>query len=410
MSHKIKFKNQTPISKKKKSLLIFVLLGSLTLTPTLYFSLRFSPIITSELPRIYILSSEEITSDTYTDCEIVIQDEVILAKIRIRGEATEHHPKDGYRFELSKQRSLLGMREDDDWQLFSMWCDLPRMRIKLSIDLWRSLEETNPTAILPDSRYVNLYLNRAYQGFYLLLEKNDRKLFQLEDAQNNIDSSLIFQVKGSTSLREYEEDCWEQDWPNEDEGIFIMEDIVTDLIYFIKNANNSEFFNLDNGIYTIFDKNNLIDFYLYNFFIYHNDFWDNNYFLIRNTAPHKFFLIPWDFDGSFGQLRGKLFDADLSHESFIKENNELFNRLLSNTSFLQECKDRWFELREKLWTKNFILDMLSDMYEEIKEIIEYDVNMSYKPSMEQELSEYIDDLFEWIPDRLDFCDSYFEKY
>lgn len=405
-----KFKNKNPISEQKKALFIFIVIGSLIITPSLYLNILYGDILYSKLPRVYILCEEEINGNDYVRCEFTIDDETIISKIRIRGSASRARPKDGYRIELSKNRALLGMRRDDDWQLFSMWCDLTRMRIKLSFDLWRSLEDTNPTAILPESRYVNLFLNGEYQGLYLLLEKNDKKLLQLDAAQNNIDSSLIFQSKGSSTLIEYVEDDWEQDWPNEGEGIYIMEEILTDLFDFILYSNNSEFFDPKNGIYDKFDKDNLIDFFLFNYFIYHGDFWDNNYFIIRNSAPSEFFLIPWDFDDSFGQIRGNLFDADLDQESYIEEHNELYNRLLNDTSFKEDCKDRWFELRKELWTEDFILDMLSEMYKEIKDLLERDVNMYRKPSMEKELEEYIEYLFEWIPERLDFCDEYFEEY
>ena len=75
-----------------------------------------------------------------------------------------------------------------------------------------------------------LYFNGNLQGLYLLAEKNDRKLFGLNKTlQNNTDDSLIFNAKDPSNFYRYEADKWEQDWPNEDEGYYIMDDVMTDL-------------------------------------------------------------------------------------------------------------------------------------------------------------------------------------
>ena len=155
---------------------------------------------------------------------------------------------------MSQQKSLLGLREDDDWILFAMYMDYPRMRIKICLELWRGLEPFNPTAILPRSKYVTLYLNGEFQGLYLLAEKNDRRLFGLDDAQNNIDSSLIFQYRYPDPFGIYRSENWEQDWPNEDENIYIMDEIMTDLVFFIHYSSDELFFNPVNGIFAKFDK------------------------------------------------------------------------------------------------------------------------------------------------------------
>jgi hypothetical protein len=323
-------------------------------------------------------------------------------------------PKTGYRIELSEEKSLLGMRKDDDWLLLAMFSDLNHMQIKLSMDLYRSLDPTNPTAILPDSEYVCLYINGDFQGLFLLTEKNDRRLFGLDDAQNNINSSLIFQSSYfHKNFKQYLNEEWEQDWPNEDEDIFIMDEIMTELVSFVSTTSDSEFFDPNTGVYSVFDKQNLIDFFLFNFFILHDDFWDHNYFIVRNTYPSKFFLVPWDFDRCFGLWLRRESSYDENHEEFLISNNELFNRLLSDEEFIQACKDRWRYLREQLWTEEFILDMVSDMYKDIKLILEIDSNMWYPWLFEKDwnlrVEEAVDHLFDWIPKRLEFCDIYFEN-
>ncbi len=293
------FKNKRPIHQRKKDFIGFTIIFLLMFSMIIYYI--YAEKAPSYLPEVYISYSGGINKKDYIDCAFDLNDEYILGKIRYRGATNANRPKKGYRLEFDQQISLLGMREDDDWLLFANYMDHTRMRVKLSFDLWRSLQEKDhDMAILPESEYVSLFVNRKFQGLYLLAEKNDRKLFGLDQSLHELDSSLIFQTKGHTNIEDYEKGSWEQDWPNP-EDLEIIDEILPDLIDFINDSPDDEFFNSTYGIYSKFEKINLIDFFLFNFFNYHRDFWNKNYFLIRDTAPSKFHLIPWDFDGSFGQ-------------------------------------------------------------------------------------------------------------
>ena len=321
-------------------------------------------------------------------------------------------PKKGYRIELCKEESLLGMRKDDDWILLAMYSDLNHIQTKLSFDLYRSLLRTNPTAILPDSEFVCLNLNGEFQGLYLLTEKNDRRLFGLDDAQNSVNSSLIIQSSyAHENFASYLNEDWEQDWPNEYDGIYIMDKIMSDLVSFIRDTSDEEFFDEKSGIYSIFDEQNLIDFFIFNFFILHDDFWDHNYFIVRNTYPSKFFLVPWDFDRCFGQWLTRNSNPHTNDEDFIRSNNVLINRLLDDPTFRNKTNRRWSQLRNELWTEEYILDIISDIYDKIKVVLKMDSSKWYPwlfgDDYEERVEESIDWLYEWIPERLEFCDSYF---
>ena len=400
-------------SRRKKELIVLFMAGSVILSTIIYFTyVQAAPIINSKLPSINITCTDEIDGDNYVECIFELENDVpITAKIKFRGTTVLKYPKKGYRLELSEQKSLLGMRKDDDWHLFALYRDHRRMKVKFSMDLWRTLEDINPTAILPRSKYVKLFLNGEFQGLYLLAEKSDRKLFDLDDPKNNNYSSSIFQNKGWTILKEYESNAWEQDWPNEDEGFSIKDEILSNLISFISNTPDEIFFDPSNGIYTKFDKLNLIDFLIFNYFLIHKDFWSKNYYLVRNTYPGKFFLIPWDFDNII-EGRWSLHDFNDDHEDEIRDLNYLYDRLMGNDDFMQNCKKRWIYLREELWTDDFILDMLNDQYEKIEDILELELEMWTPPVLAREpydLDEHVYDLFQWFPERLAFCDSYFEE-
>ncbi|MFX1259377.1 MAG: CotH kinase family protein [Promethearchaeota archaeon] len=403
------FKNKEPKNKLKVNSLTFLIICSLVITSIIVLSpLQTYPNNPSDLPALYISCGNKIEKKKYVNCILNIDHEPTSGKIRIRGVSNADRDKVGYRIELSEQISLLGMRTDDDWQLFAMYQDMTRMKYKLSFDLWNEMQSKNSHTVLPESRFVNLFINGKFQGLYLLAENDDRKLFGLDkEAQDNSDSSLIFQAKRDIYFTDYDYDDWEQDWPNEDEGIYIIDDILPDLIAFVDDTNNETFFDSNKGIYSKFDKDNLIDFLLFGFFNLHRDAWNKNFFLIRNTAPNKFYLIPWDFDYSWGQFQDRFYEVDKNPEGYIQYYNKLFERLMNNLDFMYDCKIRWFELREDIFVEDYILGMLSDMYEEIEDSIEVDLKLW---NSDVNLEKYVDYLFEWIPERLEFCDSYFTEF
>jgi len=428
MSVKLPFNKKIPNNRRKKQFFIFIIFSSILISSVYFYTyIQNSPIDSTEFTTIKIVTENNPNYESYISCTFQLSNidgteefEPLKSKIRIRGSGTgwnEFSQKKGYRIKLTEDKSLLNLRKDDDWVLIGMYSDYPRMRIKMAFDTWRSLQEKNPTSILPKSRYVLLYLNGEFQGLYLLAEKNDRELFNLNEAQNNINSSLIFQTKFNTDLNTYDKEVWEQDWPNDYEGIFIMEEILTNLTSFISNSKDDEFFHEKTGIYSKFDKQNLIDFFIYNFFIQHKDFWDKNYFLIRNSYPNKFYFIPWDFDECFGQFAWKKYDADdnsIVEISEIRSKNELYNRLLGNSKFLEDCKIRWLELREFIWTDEYFSDMITNFYEEIKDVLELDIDLwnpgKYDENWSNDVYKYIKHLNQWILDRLEFCTLYFNSY
>ena len=423
MSVSESFENNLLIRRRKKAFLVFILISSIMISATFYYTyIIYSPINSKEIPIIRISCNDDINKNSYVNCKFELESDdefdnisQLDSKIKLRGRLNAELPKKGYRIELSEEKSLLGMRKDDDWILLAMYRDLTNMRIKLSFDLWRILELTNPMAILPETKYVILFLNGEFKGLYLLAEKNDRRFFNLDDAQNNYNSSLILQSDShKRSFEEHSNQGWDQDWPNEYEGFSIKDDIFSRLIPFIRDTPDGEFFNAKTGIYSIFDKLNLIDFLIFNYFILHKDFWSHNFFLIRNSSPSKFILIPWDFDVSLGQSLNEKYSSRENPESDILSKNYIYRRLMKNREFMSDVKERWLLLRESFWMKDSILDMLLDIYEEINAISEIDMKMWYPWYLDMEwelkIDEAVEKLFEWIPKRLEFCDSYFLRF
>jgi len=417
------FVDRPPPRRRRRNLLAFIIISIITVSTVLFFIYFPYPIEEEsdssddhpDFPTIYITCYEALDNENYSNCIFELDSEEssemidpLDAQIKIRGETSATYPKVGYRLELSKGEPLLGMRDDDDWQLFASYYDYTRLKVKLSFSLWRNLQSKNHlNAILPKSRYILLYFNGDFEGLYLLAEKNDRKLFRIVETTktNYTNSSVIFQAKDYTNFTEYEKDKWEQDWPNEYEGFYVKKKILKPLIEFVNNSINSTFYHPQNGIYANFSEINLIDYFLFNFFILHGDFWDKNYFIARNSHDTLFYLIPWDFDISFGQNATKEYNNETVPTSEICSKNRLYDRLLYNQTFRQNCSDRWNELRGDIWSNESISNTISNIYSECKPYVQLDLNLWNQPHNSEK---YIDQLKDWVLDRLDFCDDHFK--
>ena len=128
MSTLNQFNNRLPIHRRKKELVFLIIISLATIsTIFLYTYILNNPLILTKYPRIDINYEDNPNYNNFVNCtfELSSQDlseniPTIKSRIKIRGSNTnwnEKAPKKGYRLELSKTASLLGMRKDDDWLL-----------------------------------------------------------------------------------------------------------------------------------------------------------------------------------------------------------------------------------------------------------------------------------------------------
>ena len=131
------FSLKLPNPKQKNDFLIVFIISSILIFAVVYYTYIYkTPILSKEFPTIKITFQGDINTNDYIDGTLELEslDESenvapIKCQIKIRGRLNAQMPKKGYRIELSDRISLLGMREDDDWQLFAMFMDLTDMRI-----------------------------------------------------------------------------------------------------------------------------------------------------------------------------------------------------------------------------------------------------------------------------------------
>lgn len=115
-----------------------------------------------------------------------------LDAIRGRGNATWKDPKKPYSLKLSKSADLLGMGNARKWILLANAFDESHLRNKIAFEM----AEAAGLPFTPDCRFVDVYLNGAYNGLYLLAERNE-----IHDQRVDISHSNSFLVSLELGFR-----------------------------------------------------------------------------------------------------------------------------------------------------------------------------------------------------------------
>ena len=258
--------------------------------------------------------------------------------IRLRGATSGSAPKKSFNIELvkdgeSNDAHLLGYRKDDDWILAAEYTDYSRMRNRVLMDLWNSVDD------LPyekDNRYqcngtqgefVEVFINGSYYGLFCFTDKIDRKKLNLKktkeatETTQEINRGLLWKANwecSETYLSKYGEKPdndsflwpyveskksygWEQKFPDDTVSQAFF-DPICDIIDFLNTGNTEFMAKYKDKLY----EQNVTDFILFIQVFQLLDNQKKNYYLsVRNYDKEERFLFTlWDLDGSIGRYAG----------------------------------------------------------------------------------------------------------
>jgi spore coat protein CotH len=263
---------------------------------------------------------------------------------------------------------------------------------------------------------VEVFINGEYQGLYLLSERIDRKMMDLE-IQENLgapeDNDMIFKATNwDGDFNTYPDNFntpWEQIYPNSVD----CSNILKNLTGFIQNSSEPEFFNEQSGIFTFFDKDSIIDNLLFGLFTGNAISEGYTYYLVLNQDfGAKFSFLPWNFEQSWGFSKYGVIPSDLwlnSSNNVIHSVvwSNLYYRLLFpdndsiNTEFLSDVINRWNYLYDNIWDPDDINSHFQSIYEPIQ-------NALTKTTKSEEWANFIINKVEdWINTRADLIDFIF---
>jgi hypothetical protein len=299
--------------------------------------------------------------------------------IEIRGGSSQVYEKKSYSIELvedddpedERKLALLDLRKDGDWILDATYRDTSFVRNIISMDIYNDMrpyaygDEQGQAAIR--GNLVEVILNGRYNGVYILEEKVDRKLLDLEkvdvpedaggnDLWNEVDfdkpenGSVLYKASSNSATLYYisdnVKDDFEQKYPKE-------RDIehygpLFDLITFLNDSSDEQFVKrVQDG--DLIDLDSAVDFWIMTNLTQNRDTLRKNYYIARNMTQQWFF-VPWDNDTTFGMNWNGAPSETVTWWS--PNTNKLIQRLVANpkTGFNSRVKQRWLELRETIFT------------------------------------------------------------
>lgn len=382
---------------------------------TLYFTEL--PLITVNTPHTIV--DEPMVHATFTLASVGDAPIVADMGIEFRGSWSQTFPKKSYRIEFwsgpdeETDLQLLGMREDDDWNLQALYNEPLRVRSPVNNRIWRDMHapyymDSEPNALSGiRMEYVELFLNGTYRGVYAVGEPVDRKQLKLQEYEEGLRGELYKGYTwGATTFSELPpynnaEPTWggfEHDYPEEP----IEWGHVHDLVDFVMNSSSVEF----NAEYADrFHVPNAVDYFILLNALRLTDNTGKNIFLARYDAGEPYFYVPWDLDGSVGTI----WDGSEQNITTGLLRNGFYQRLLGDCSvggFVDRLQARWAELRGDLITTPALMGRYRAVFDRLEANAVYEREQLVWP-------EYVHDpghltyMSDWLDARLTHLDSTF---
>lgn len=318
--------------------------------------------------------------------------DTLAATIKWRGGSTNSADKHkrNYKIKLEKNKSLLGMRNDDSWILDAGQADVFRLRNRIAMDLWNDIArppyyiDKEPAARNGVSgKVVEVFLNNEYRGVYNFSENLDRKQMRLKKVEDGEVHGCLYKSKSWQRTQMFNTFDSYDNHSETLEGFEVKYPDLSDndttdwhpLVVANNFAVQSHRAEFEEHVADYFDIDPIID---YSIFLTVTNAVDNggkNMFwaIYDKRTSQRLTLAPWDLDATFGQRWGGL----------LKENNGMaspyylsdvdvkifYNLYAFNTNqFNDQINQRYNELRQPgnpLSTDNLI-NRFTQYYHQLK--------------------------------------------
>jgi hypothetical protein len=382
----------------------------------------------TELPIINILTDNLIVNEPRVHAQLslcesngnLMEDHI---GIEYRGGSTQSLPKKSFRIEFwedaqgveKKDVALLGMRNDDDWNLEALSQEPLRLRSKRCFDLWRSMDEIYYQNEEPEAvngvhlEFVELFVNGAYRGVYGLSERVDRKQLKLKKKTDTEIRGVLYKGVGwgastFTSLPNFNNNnAFWGGFQNKYPTDTIEWSNLYDLVDFFINENDDLFYE---NYQDAFNLDNAVNYFIFLNLLRAQDNTGKNIFIARYDIGEPYFYVPWDLNATLG-LFWNGDEDDFVHEIFF---NGLYQRLRNDVSpggFLERLEERWATLRNNIITTQNIVEPYFQQFNYLNSNDVYERESLTWPDFEFQGENSIAYLEQWVTRRIEYLDGFF---
>lgn len=359
--------------------------NEVTNLPKMFINLENSQSILSVTKETYVNSSVTMTNTTSENELFSVSSEF---KGRGNGSWTSSGPKRGYRLKFFHKQSVFGEEKSKHWVLLaaSNFYDPTLLKTKLAFDMTKEVFTNIEYA--SSTNWVELYINGAYRGVYILAEHiredNDRvdidSEFGVDDTGYLIEYDAYISNEGllgvdyftingyryGFGIKSPDPDDFLEEGISENrykQQVAYIQNYTTEALSAALNAPHSD------AAYQIFlekaDLASFVDMYILHELFKNADTGWSSFFMYKKPGGKLYAGPPWDFDSSAGKNRGDqsytgIYVAGSVATESSHTASELYIALMKVDDFRQAVKERWSILSPEIET--FINDYLTDSF------------------------------------------------
>ncbi|MBQ8189460.1 MAG: CotH kinase family protein [Lachnospiraceae bacterium] len=265
--------------------------------------------------------------DTHHGSEWVMES---YTQSRLRGNTSLSYEKKSLRLYLKElqdngvfvknNKNLLGIRDDDDWILNSLYADSTRVRDQLCIDLWNEVgANSNPYGYNygTQATYVEVFINNGYQGLYSLMVPVDYKQLGMDAVSEQMAAGKplverVYEKKytAAWAATDFVGDLPDPQMPDFRGGFYLKGDTILqneeewEPLYQVATWMEADDDTFSANITRVTDQQNVIENWLFYQAIAGFDNENKNvYYVARNNNDSYYgYFVPWDMNLSFGAV------------------------------------------------------------------------------------------------------------
>lgn len=269
----------------------------------------------------------------------------------------------------AKDCAFLGMGKNSEWVLHGPFLDKTLMRNRMAYELGREIFEW-----APDSRYVEVFVDGAYQGVYLAVESvgNGESRLRLSEF-GLLNGQTAYIVKrdriGSESfpLNVYGKYAGKTNndlyiaYPSEKKLTDSQREWITeDITAFEESLYGENFADGDIGYAQYIDMDAFVDYFVFNEILMNHDAGDLSTYAYKEING-KLKIAIWDYNNCLDNYQW--FEED--YTTFFMVGSAWFSRLLQDRAFVDRAVERYHELRQTSFATEHVLALLEQFQEEL---------------------------------------------
>ncbi len=323
--------------------------------------------------------------------------------IRYRGNSSRSFDKKGLRVKLINKKGedreypLLGLSEDSDFILHGPWLDKTLMRNYIGYNLTGEFMEYSPNV-----RFCEVFVNKEYQGVYLLVEKIKVDKNKIDISKLNKNADITSYLLVITKRYVEDDDLFYLDnfsrytnrivpfseynivYPSKTKMTTKLNKYINDdLSYFERILYSFDYDDENFGYANHIDIDSFVNYVVFNEFFLNFDAGNNSTYIYKDKTG-KMKLAFWDMNNIFDNY----FVDMLDNQEFLMKDKNWFQMLLKDEYFTERVIARYREMRKNVLSDDYLYEYIDEVVDYLGPAIERNF-VKYGDSFSDEKNRYV---------------------